>query len=136
MGLEPISVELTDFNKLELLREEEERLTAELADVERDIREALLQAARRDYLMSLSPYYAAKAQEGADASKLKELQSRRQLIHGAVEVVSAQRQQYEGALGAPVSGAGKRKALRQQKNTPGSKSSSFDSFEDFRQSRG
>ena len=61
MGLEPINVELTDFNKLELLRDEEESLGEKLAEVEKSIRDAMLAAARREFLMSLSPYYASVA---------------------------------------------------------------------------
>ena len=61
MGLEPItSVELTDFQRLEILRDEEERLAEELTEVERQIRELLLTAARQQYLTSLSPYYTAQ----------------------------------------------------------------------------
>jgi hypothetical protein len=134
MGLEPISVELTDFAKLELLRDEEERLTEELAEVERSIRAAMIDRTRREFLMSLSPYYAAQAQEGPDVAKLKELDSRRQLVYGALTVVSTQKQQLEEALGAPEKGTGARRSPRAK--PPGSKSSSFDSFEDYRQSRG
>ena len=119
MGLEPISVELTDFAKLELLRDEEERLSEELAEVERAIRAALLDTTRREFLKSLSPYYAAQAQEGADPAKMQELDSRRQLVYATLSTVTAHRTQYEEALGSPEKGTGARKSPRAK--PPGSR---------------
>ncbi len=137
MGLEPINVELTDFNKLELLRDEEESLTEKLAEVEKSIRDGMLAAARREFLMSLSPYYASVAAGEVDVAKLRELESQRQLIGSALEVVKAQYEQFEQALGAADQGA-KRPGRRspRPKGAAGARSSSFDSFENFRQTRG
>jgi hypothetical protein len=104
MGLEPIGVELTDFNKLELLRDEEERLSEELAGLEKSIRAAQTAVAEREYLASLSPYYSQASAEEAAAPRLPEMNSQRELVAGALEA--------------------------------GSKSSNFESFEQFRQSRG
>jgi hypothetical protein len=135
MGLGPISVELTDFNRLELLRDEEERLTEELAAVEKAIRDAMLDGARREFLMSLSPYYASQAQEGVDAGKLREMEARRQLIGSTLDVIRAQREAFEQGLGAgEVERGAARRAARRA--APGARSSSFESFEDYRQARG
>jgi hypothetical protein len=134
MGLEPISVELTDFNKLELLREEEERLGEELAEVEKSIRDIMLAAEKRAFLMSLASYYA-KLKDGAaeDAAKLQELDSRRQLVHAALQVVRSHVAQTEQSLGASAP-SGASKAARAPRGS--SRSSGFESFDDFRQSRG
>ncbi len=134
MGLEPISVELTDFNKLELLRDEAESLAEKLAEVEKSVRDAMLDAARREFLMSLSPYYASVPAGEVDVAKLQELESQRQLIGSALEVVEAQYQQFEQALGAAPQGEKKpgRRSAR-PKGAGGARSSSFD---DFRQTRG
>jgi hypothetical protein len=134
MGLEPIRVELTDFNKLELLREEEERLGEEIAGLERQIRDGMLASARQEFLMSLSPYYAAQGGAQVDASQLKELESRRQMTSKALEAVTGLREKLEQALGAaPAAG---RKGTGAAKTRTGSRSSGFESFEDFRQARG
>ncbi len=134
MGLEPISVELTDFNKLELLREEAERLGEELAEVEKSIRDIMLAAEKRAFLISLASYYG-KLKEGAaeDAAKLQELDSRRQLTHAALQVVKSHAAQTEQNLGASAP-PGATKAARAPRGS--SRSSGFESFDDFRQSRG
>lgn len=134
MGLEPISVELTDFNKLELLRDEVESLTEKLAEAEKSIRDAMLAAARREFLMSLSPYYASVPAGDVDVARLQELHAQRQLVGSALEVVEAQYQQFEQALGGAPQGAetpGRRSD--RPKSAGGARSSSF---EDFRQTRG
>jgi hypothetical protein len=137
MGLEPIRVELSDYLKVELLREEEERLAGELGEVEKNIRECLIAGLERDFLKSLSPYYSRLAQEGGeDAHKVAELESRRALVHGTLEVVRGQRQQFEETLGVPAAGrAGHAPARRAAQAVPGGKRSRFDSFEQFRQTQ-
>ena len=130
MGLEPITVELTDFLKLELLRDEDESLSEELGQVEREIRDLMLQDARFNYLASLSQYYGARTEGAPDAAKLQELNSKRELVSATLETVRGHRAQLEAALGSPE--------RRSEAKAPrsGSKSSGFDSFENFRQSRG
>ena len=134
MGLEPIRAELTDFAKLELLRDEEERLGGELGDIEKRIRELRLAATEREFLASLSPYYARAAAEPAEGPTAEELEGRRALVFQALEVVRAQYQQYEETLGAPAAGKGARgSARRSAAGQAGGKRSRFDSFDDFRQ---
>ena len=133
MGLEPITVELTDFSRLELLRDEDERLTEELSEIEKQMRDLMLEQERLQYLLSLSQYYNDR--EAVDASKLQELETRRQLVHATLEVVQSQRQQYEEALGAPETKRGGARRARSA-GAHGTKSTGFDSFENFRQSRG
>ena len=134
MGLEPIRVELSDFQKLGLLRDEEERLSEELAEVEKTIREQLLAAAGQQYLNTLASYYASRegGAAGADAAQVPELEARRQLIHQALEVVRVQREGLEGALGEEA----KRASRQPRSQGPASKSSNFESFDDFRKTRG
>ncbi|MHC4915711.1 MAG: hypothetical protein ACYTGB_09480 [Planctomycetota bacterium] len=134
MGLEPISVQLSDFNKLELLREENERLGEELAEVEKGIRDVMLAAHKRQFLMSLAPYYASLKEEAAgEAAKVKEFESRRELIHAASQVVKVQLDQLEATVGAGAPG-GQPRAARAPRGS--ARSSGFESFDDFRQSRG
>jgi hypothetical protein len=135
MGLEPIEVELNDFAKLELLRDEDERLAQELADVEREIRGQKLSQIRQDYLASLSQYYAANPVHSLDPARLQELDGRRAMIHSTLEAVRAQRQQFESSLGTPERQHGSARR-GPSAGVPGSKSTGFDSFENFRQSRG
>ncbi len=130
MGLEPITVELNDYLKLELIRDEDERLSEELAQVEKDIRDVMLEEARYQYLASLSQYYSARPEGAADPARLQELNSRRELIAATLETIGAHRGQLEAALGSP-----ERKPPARGSRS-GSKSSGFDSFDNFRQSRG
>ncbi len=136
MGLEPIRVELTDFLKLELLREEEERLSGELGEIEKKIRECLIAKAERDYLKSISPYYASQAAPAGEAPDAGGLEGQRTLVHQTLETVRGQRQQYEEALGVSAAArATHGPARRAAASTMGGKRSRFDSFEDFRQSQ-
>jgi hypothetical protein len=130
MGLEPITVELNDFLKLELVRDEDERLSDELAQAEKDIRDVMLEDARYQYLASLSPYYASRSEGAIDPAKLQELNSKRELVAATLEIVRGHRAQLEASLGAPE----RKPAARGAKS--GSKSSGFDSFDNFRQARG
>ena len=132
MGLDPISVELTDFNKLEVLRDEEERLSEELAEIVKQIRSRMLATAEAEFLIGLSPYYAAKKEELA-GNDVSELNARRELVSSTIETVSAQRQALEKALEGQTPGGAAPKSAR---TVSGSKSSSFQSFEDFRTNRG
>jgi len=135
MALDPISVELTDFQKLEILREEEERLAEELADVEQQLRDRLLTAARRQYLMSLSPYYAAATGEEPGPAP-GELEARREMVGATLATVETQRQQYETALGVPAARAGRPAARRGGAASSGTaRKGRFENFEDFRQSQ-
>lgn len=136
MGLEPIRVELTDFLKLELLRDEEERLTTELAGVEKQIREWLIVAAERGYLLSLSQYYAHTPEQDA-AGAVAQLEARRALVADALEAVRANHKQLEETLGSAAQGRAPRSAAARRPAAPGpaGKRSRFDSFEDFRQTQ-
>jgi hypothetical protein len=133
MGLDPISVELSDFNRLEVLREEEARLCEELVEIEKQMRGRMLARAEAEFLMQLSPYYATKQEEVA-SNDVSELEARRQLINSAIEAVKAQREAFEQALAGQTPGGGA--APKSAKTVSGSKSSSFQSFEDFRENRG
>jgi len=136
MSPEPIRVELTDFAKLGLLREEEERLGAELGDLERRIRERQLAAAEREFLKSLSAYYSRTAPEASAGPTPEQMEAQRALVFQALEVVRAQRQQYEEALSAPAADKGARSPARRSAGSAAGaagKRSRFDSFDDFRQ---
>lgn len=129
--LEPIRAELTEFQKLELLRDEESRLREELSAVEKGIRDRLLAGAERQYLTTLSPYYAEREMTGADPAEIESLEKRRALIHGALGVVSVQRAQYEESLGT---GPERREGRRQPDG--GAKRGRFESFDEFRSQQG
>lgn len=136
MGLEPIRAELNDFAKLEILREEEEALSGELAAVEHQIREKLLAVERARYLASLAPYYAARAGQAGAAPDVGQLEATRAQLSQAVEVVRAQRQRLEEALGHPAPGKGGRaRRPAAQSAAATRRGGRFDTFEDFRQNQ-
>ncbi len=60
MGLDAITVTLTTFEKLEILRSELKACEEELQAIEKNLREALRSLATHRYLKSISPYYAGR----------------------------------------------------------------------------
>jgi len=55
----PISMTLSPFEKLQILREEVADRKSDLTKLESDIRDRLFQIERQKYLESMSPFYAA-----------------------------------------------------------------------------
>jgi hypothetical protein len=137
MGLEPIRVEMTDFNRMELLREEEDRLFEELSGIEKSIRDVHLLRARQEYLVSLAPAYYSGQPKPADAGPdLGKLEKQREVVFAALEVVRTQREKFESLLGGAADTGGGPGRQARPKGAAGSRSSSFQSFEDFRQGKG
>ncbi len=117
--------EMTDFQKLEILREEVETLRKNLAEVDRHIREIEKAEARRVFLATTSPFYK-KAPETEGFKILPTLEAKSVELTAAVAAIEKLLKGFEDATGggaAPTpqgSAAGRRK---------------FNSFDDFIQSR-
>jgi hypothetical protein len=110
--------------------DEEERLTEELGAVERQIRELWIKALEREYLKSLARYYTQRGPEGDEGGRVEQLEQQRALVCQALEVVQAERKQFEEAMGVPASGRG---ASKRGPSGTGVKRSR--SFEEFRQTK-
>lgn len=86
MSDEPIQVELGPFDKLEILREEREKLAQHRLAVERSIREVKFEIERQKLLQSLAAYYRT-LQPPEGAARLKQLEELRASVIQAMQAV-------------------------------------------------
>ena len=84
MALDPIKVELSKFEHLEILRQEVEQREAELKETEKSVRAILWENERLKYLQSLHPTFAQLAAPNAGAGQLKQLQELREVLGAAL----------------------------------------------------
>jgi hypothetical protein len=97
VALEPMRVELTPFERLEILRNEQSTLAKELDGIERRLQSALDAQAKAAYLSALSPYFAERAVK-EQAANPAAIEKERQLIHNALEAVNKQIPAVEGEI--------------------------------------
>lgn len=112
--------EMSDFEKLEILREEVEARRKDLEEIDRRIREIERGEARRAFLASVAPLYA-KAPETEGLKGLPALAARRDELAAVVTSVENLIANFEQAAGGGASPS-KRPAAGRKK---------FDSFDDF-----
>ena len=128
MASEPIKVELTVFNHLQILRDEMEARTEELAKLEARMREIQFEVERIRYLGTIDPLLA-QVEGPPGHEEYPKLEERRQGLVRAIAAVKANLQVVETETGsAPAAGKQPSLAeLRAQK--PGAaKRSRFDTF--------
>jgi len=80
MPQERIAVQLSPFEKIQVLRDEKEARQEELAKLESTIRDKLREIEVHRYLESLSPYYTMTAKELPTTEDIDELENRRTLL--------------------------------------------------------
>ena len=97
MGLEPITVTLTTFEKLETLRAELKTRQEELQNVERDLRAAMRSLATHRYLKSVSPFYAA-VPPPPEATAAADLEKKRQALYGVIQSIRGEIPRLEAAV--------------------------------------
>ena len=128
-ALEKIAVELSPFEKLQILRQELEDRQKEKTEIEAEIRAKLQLIETQRYLESLSPYYAANPQEGLPSrEEVEALETRRIQLHELVQNIEAtipvlldnSKGSPPAAAPAPATPAGPARKVK------------FDSFDDFR----
>ncbi|MFH1377522.1 MAG: hypothetical protein ABIH86_02070 [Planctomycetota bacterium] len=136
----PIHVEFTIFNQIELLRQEVEKREEELRSVESSIRDILFELEKIRYLQSLDAFYHNQKNVAypANYESFPDLEQRRTdlvrviaTLKQTLEIVS---QQTSGARpvkpsGAPDSGT------KSPSAPPGGAKRGFDDFDTFRQRR-
>ena len=86
MGLEPIAVTLTSFEKLETLRSELKVREEDLQNVERDLRSAMRSLAVHRYLKTVSPFYSALPPP-PEATAAADLEKRRQALYVVIQTL-------------------------------------------------
>ena len=96
MGLEPITVTLSTYEKLEILRIELKVRQEELRNVEHDLRGAMRALAQHRYLKSLSTFYGGQPAPG-EAGKVPELDKRRQALYQVIAAIRAEVPKLESA---------------------------------------
>lgn len=126
-ALELIAVELSPFEKVQILRSELEDRQTELVQIGVDIRTKLQAIETQRYLESLSPYYAANIPEELPTrEEIEAMEVRRTQLHELVHNIEAT---------IPVlldsKGAGAPSPVASPAAGPARKAK-FDSFDDFK----
>jgi len=137
MPTPPITVQLSKFEQIEIVRLEIGTREEELRQTESKMRDVLFDIERLKYLKSLHALY--QQQQTPEAAKLPELQARREALRGALDALQAAmdalQKETAGQVPPPPRAAGQtRPAGNQAAAAPGAKRR-FDSFEDFRATR-
>ena len=97
MGLDPITVTLTTFEKLETLRAEMKVREEELQAVERDLRGAMRSLAIHRYLKAISPFYSGMPPPPETAT-VAELEKRRLALYAVIQSLRAEIPRLESAV--------------------------------------
>ncbi len=141
MGLEPIQVNLSIFEKLEILRQEIDLREEELKEAEKSIRQILHEIERQKYLQTVHPLFQ-HLPPPAEAANLPQLHSNREALHQALLAMKASMQAIEAETGGRPQKppADDLRTLQQQRPGTGaggaaSRKPKFDSFDDFRNQR-
>jgi hypothetical protein len=133
MSVEPIKLDLSVFEKLQILRDQLEKRQEEIVALEVEIRDKLQIQQTQRYLETLSPYYASNLISGLPSQEeLQALEQRRTQLYDLVSNIEATipvvMEMANGKGSAPVPGA---------PSTPAgpARKAKFDSFEDFSTNR-
>ena len=106
MGLDPITVTLSTFEKLEILRTEVKVREQELADTEKELRAALRSVATQRFLKSLAPYYNSVPLP-PEAAAAPDLERKRQSLYQVIQAIRSQIPRLEAtAMGGGGGGGG------------------------------
>ncbi len=97
MALEAITVTLTTFDKLEVLRTELKTGQEELQAVERDLRSSLRTLATHRYLKSISPYYGSRPAP-PEAASIPEIEKRRAALYQVIQAIRAEMPRLEATV--------------------------------------
>jgi len=100
MNLAPITVELSNFAQIEILRDQIEQFEEELKKTEVKIREILYEEAKQRYLRSVHSIFQ-HGQAPASSKEFPELNAMREALAGALEALKAALASLE-AVSGPV----------------------------------
>ena len=128
MALPPITVQLSKFEQIEILRAEIQTRDEELKQAERLIRETLSEVERQKYLQTLHPLFK-ELQPPRDAAGLAQLLAKREALGTALQSMQATLTALERET------AGQARPIHAAAAAAGAKRR-FDSFDDFRANRG
>lgn len=132
---EPIRVELSPFEKLQILRDQEEDRKKELTEVEVQIREKLAQIETQRYLETLSPYYASnRAADLPSAEDIQTLEQRRTQLGDLLKTIETMIPEVMKAAEGKAPAATAQPGASQPAGP--ARRAKFDSFDDFKQQQG
>lgn len=128
MAVEPIKIELTVYNHLQILRTELEERTEELAKLESRMKEIQFEVERIRYLGTIDPALAQVAPP-ADYAQYSQMEEKRANLYRAIAALKANLQVVETETGSQPE-AGKQPSLAELRaQKPGAaKRSRFDTF--------
>jgi hypothetical protein len=96
MGLDPVTVTLTPYEKLEILRAELKARDEEMQSVERELRRAMRTLATHRYLRLVSEFYASQPPP-PEAATVPQLDKRRQALHQLIQALRTEIPKLESA---------------------------------------
>lgn len=138
MALPPITVQLSKFEQLEILRLETEAREDELRALETKVRDILYDVEKRRYLHSLHPLFQ-EIEPHAEMVNYQAIVQRREAIDEALTNLKAATAALEAETGSAPRPAGGLRALQSQPPAAASAAAprrKFDSFDDFRATKG
>lgn len=129
---EKIQVQLSHFEKLQILRDQLEERKKELAKLETDIRDQLALLETQRYLEGLSPYYAASPVSGLPSrDAIEAAEARRAMLYDLVANIEAT---IPGLLSGKSDAPARAGQAASAPAGPARKVK-FDSFDDFRKNQ-
>jgi len=101
MGLDPVTVTLTSFEKLETLRTELKIREEELQSIERDLRSAMRALAVHRYLKTVAPFYGTLPPP-EEAAAVSGLEKQRQALYAVIMSIRGELPRLEATVSAPA----------------------------------
>ena len=134
MALPPITVQLSKFEQLEILRGEIELREGELKTAEKQIKDCMFELERQRFLQGVHAVFQ-QLPPPEHAANLPQLNANRQVLADAIETMQAMMKQLEGETVGQAAPASRNPGMRPGPAQPqgaAPRRAKFDSFDDFR----
>jgi hypothetical protein len=140
MAMPPVTIQLSKFEQLEILRQEIEAKETELKHIEKQIRDCMFELERQRFLQTIHPIFQQMTQP-EQAPHLPHLHANREAIAGAIQnmqaMLAALEAETAGQHAPPSRNPGQFQRPGAPAAAPGApRRAKFDSFEDFKASKG
>jgi len=139
MPLPPITVQLSKFEQVEIVRQEIETRETELKHVEKQMRECMFELERQRFLQTLHPIFQQMTKP-EQAAHLPQLSATRESLAGAIQNMQATLTALEaetlGQHAPPSRNPGLQRAPAGAPAAGAPRRAKFDNFEDFRAAKG
>jgi hypothetical protein len=142
MPLPPITVQLSKFEQLEIVRQEIEARETELKHIEKQIRDCMFELERQRYLQTIHPIFQQLAKP-EQAAHRPQLHAGREAVAGAIQNMQAALAALEAETAGQNAPPSRNPGLQRptgvgsgQQAAAAPRRAKFDSFDDFRAARG